>query len=1078
MENINKIIDSIKKIFNTSEENISSLYSMLNNIDANHIYRKFNYIDKTNIYSKDVFLSKANLLNALMVIVLENPNLSELSYDDRNKLLSELFRTTASLYEQLFEKKTDCLLESLSYLVMYSMLSYLADKQTIATIVIEQHIKKQEMDKITKFNTIVQLEFYTYYLIILMVSNIKNYDGLVSLESHIKKTEILLAEAQKDELLKEEINIKNGLKISSFGNIIYLSKLLKEYLFLGKIEIEKNQDIYSLIDMYSFNAFNLLGFEDIELKLIGLLLKYTYQQVANNSIWNIAEKSPKIRKFIENNLSGEGRYLYTLLPSQREVISDVLTPKKSIVVNMPTSSGKSFIAEMQILFCLHNFSTKNFKPTVCYIVPTNALINQVKRDLQKDFKDFEFNIQTALPYYEIDEIEEEILNNKHIDILISTPEKLEALVRKEHPSIKNTRLVVMDEAHNIGDFSRGSKYELVLAIIKQKIKEANFLLLSPFINNASEIAEWLGDTEKNTSIVTIDWRPTKQYIGCNIIRKNRTESLLEFYKSARNLDDKNIKILLRSSPLDIKNELNEDKVNSTVKLCVILNDIITQDGNILVLCGGIEITRNLARKITNYYVSKGELIDLSTDTDISNAINIIKLETDENDPLLECLKYGVCFHNAGLSSFVKEIIEDLIQKNKIKIIFATTTLAQGMNFPINTVIFDTIKFRGKDNRYLTNAEFWNIAGRAGRTFIDKEGYIIVSYTNSITYTREKTKKYIKRDIEQIISSLKSFFTKDSEISLDYNFLTEQKNQPLLNLIQYINHILKIGYDYNINPGDLVRIRSILNDSFLYYNLHKSEGYITAQEKLKNFVFQYLNHINHKEKDDLKKADQLGISDISYSVVKSRISSFIMKLKNRGDFEYKVSNIILKTNNFNKLSEIIDIIARIPEIKLEMIGHGEFDSLSIANLLLGWVKGERIIDIAKRIKRRNQSYEEALSLCNKYINSKMKTFMPWGISIYQELSYDSDTTNAKMLPSYIYYGVSSKEAVILSRIGVPRFAVSNVLNILKNDYPYININIENFEKIKKIIQDIKPYKYQIGNISGYVVKSVIDSKISN
>lgn len=147
-------------------------------------------------------------------------------------------------------------------------------------------------------------------------------------------------------------------------------------------------------------------------------------------------KSPLIRKFIEENLSNGNRYIYSLLPSQREVISDVLTPKKSIVVGMPTSAGKSLLAEMQILFSIHNYTTPDFKPTVCYIVPTNALIDQVRIDLQSDFKEFKFNIETALPYYDVDEIENEILTQQHIDILISTPEKLEALVRQNHPSIK------------------------------------------------------------------------------------------------------------------------------------------------------------------------------------------------------------------------------------------------------------------------------------------------------------------------------------------------------------------------------------------------------------------------------------------------------------------------------------------------------------------------------------------------------------------------------------------------------------------------------------------------------------------
>lgn len=1079
MNNIDRITNLIKEVFNTSEENISSLADMLNNIDASHIHRKFESMPKENIYSKDDLLSKVNLLNALMSIVLENPTMEEIGSNERKKLLSDLYKTTASLYEQLFEQSTENLLENLSYLVMYSMLSYLADEQTISNITIEEYSRSIISIKgiISDMDIMSQLEFHTYYLIILMVSNVKNYDGLISLDSHIKNAETLLEKAQENELEKEEMDIKNGLKISAFGNIIYLSRLLREYLFDGKIKNEENQDIYTLIDIYSYNAFYLLGTEDIELKLIGYLLKYSYEQVAENSIWNIAEKSPKIRKFIEDNLSGNGRYIYSLLPSQRDVISEVLTPKKSIIVNMPTSSGKSLLAEMHILFSLHNYSTDNFKPTVCYVVPTNALMHQVKRDLNEDFKEFDFNIETTLPFYDIDEIEEEILSKKHIDILISTPEKLESLIRQGHPSILDTRLVIMDEAHNIGEKSRGSKFELVLSAVKQKIKEANFLLLSPFISNAEEIGEWLGDSKRNSSTISLEWTPTRQYIGCNILNTPKTKSTLEFYKSARNhLGSENIEILLRNNPKEVKLRIKEDSVNNVVKLSVILSDFITQNGNILVLCSGPGSTKNLANKITSYFVSRNQLRDMSSEPEISKALKVIRLETNDDNSLLECLKYGVCYHHSGLSSLVKETIEELIRKNYIKLIFATTTLAQGMNFPINTVIFDTVKFRGKNSRYLTNAEFWNIAGRAGRAYKDKEGYIIISYANTQKETRENVKKYIKSDIEQVISSLNSFFAGDTQISLDYNFLKESKNLPILNLIQYINHILNIGYDYNIKPSDMAKIRTILNDSFLYHSLSKEEGYINAQRKLNSFVTQYIGHINEKEKQDLEKADQLGISDISYSKIKSMVNAFIMNLKEQGDDEYKASKIILETKNIDRLTKIIEIIARIPEINIEMIRYGKFDPQSIASILLGWVNGQKIEDIAATIRRGNQPIEEIIELCNRYLNSQMKSYMPWGINIYQELSHDIETDEAKMLPSFIYYGVCSKEAVIVSKIGVPRFASENVLQILKKEHPEIKINVENIEALKRTIRNIDPEKYQVENVSGEIIKEIVDSKI--
>ena len=1076
-EYINNIVNSIKKVFDVNEDSVSSLVVMLSDIDKENLYKKFRAEEKKKYDNSDLLL-KVNLLNALLEIILENPGLDVIESNEKKELLVELCGTIASLYEQVLHQTSDDeYWSNMQYLVMYSMLSYMADRQTMSDIIIKSYNKKLVYTKDIYKNatTIQKLEYDSFYLIVYLMSNIKNYEGLELLNSLIDRANENLRIVQREELEKDNFDVFIGLKIAAYSNIVYLTKILKEYLFTGKLNSFENQDIYRTIDTYSYNAFRLLTNENIELKLIGHLLRYAYVNVAKNSIWNIAEKSPMIKEFIENNLLTGDSYFYSLLPSQRDVISDVLTPKKSIVVSMPTSAGKSFLAEMQILFSIHNYKTDGFDPMVCYVVPTKALIDQVKEDLENDFKGLGFNIETALPYYDVDDIENEILNSKHIDVLISTPEKLEALVRQNHPSIKNMRLVILDEAHNLGDATRGSKFELVLSSIKQNMKEVNYLLLSPFISNANDIGEWLADSLNNTCVVSVEWAPTKQYIGCNLLNAKRTKSFLRFYKSARNqLGDENVEISLRLNPSDVKFEMHNDKIDNAVRLCVVLNDFIEQEGNILVLCGGRGTTLKLALKIKRFFETKDMLQDLSENEEIQQAIEIVRLENGDDDPLIECLKFGICYHNSGLSSLVKETIEKLVKNNRIKIIFATTTLAQGMNFPINTVIFDTVKLRNKGN--LSNAEFWNIAGRAGRAYKDKEGYVILSYDNSQKLTKDIVTTYIKKDLKEVISSLNTFFAGNTIISLDYDVLKDQNNTPILNLLQYINHIIKISYDYNINPNDIAKIRNILTNSYLYHSLIKQEGFVNAQTKLSTFVAQYIRHINNSAKDDMSKADELGISDISYTKVKSIIGAFINQLKKNKDGEYKVSEIILQTKNVERLSEIISIIAKIPEIKIEMIGNGHLDPDSIAKVLLGWVNGDKIKDIAKEIKRDGQREEEVIYLCNQYLNSQMKSYMPWGINIYQMVSYDLQTESAKMLPSYIYYGVSNKEAVILSKIGVPRFAVNNVLKVLKHKYPQIPVSIANIRQLKEIVLKIDATDYKVENISSKVVKEIIDKRI--
>ena len=99
-----------------------------------------------------------------------------------------------------------------------------------------------------------------------------------------------------------------------------------------------------------------------------------------------------------------------------------------------------------------------------------------------------------------------------------------------------------------------------------------------------------------------------------------------------------------------------------------------------------------------------------------------------------------------------------------------------------------------------------------------------------------------------------------------------------------------------------------------------------------------------------------------------------------------------------------------------------------------------------------------------------------INIYQAVSFDLQTENAQMLPSYIYYGVSSKEAVIVSKLGVPRFAVDNVLRVLKEKNPELPISIEYMEQLKSVIRAIEPSDYQVENASGKIMKEIVDKRI--
>ncbi len=157
---------------------------------------------------------------------------------------------------------------------------------------------------------------------------------------------------------------------------------------------------------------------------------------------------------------------------------------------------------------------------VAYIVPTKTLVNQIYIRLSQDLREIGLKIEKASGVSEIDGFESYLIENNgdntDFDVLITTYEKLNLLVRQRLGTTENRPLVltVVDEAHNIEEKQRGLNLEMLLATIKNDCKEANFLLLTSDIPNANKIAEWLGSERgKNINIEFDWWQPNERVIG-------------------------------------------------------------------------------------------------------------------------------------------------------------------------------------------------------------------------------------------------------------------------------------------------------------------------------------------------------------------------------------------------------------------------------------------------------------------------------------------------------------------------------------------------------------------------------------
>ncbi|MGW2196756.1 DEAD/DEAH box helicase, partial [Streptosporangium sp. NPDC001682] len=291
------------------------------------------------------------------------------------------------------------------------------------------------------------------------------------------------------------------------------------------------------IDRHASNIVEILELQpDPELLHFTDLLSAGAKQLVRSSVWFSTRRlGTRIRDFV-NLLTDQARQspLLELWPSQRAALgSSLLDPaKRAIVVEMPTSAGKTLIAEFSIIQAL----ALNPGSRVAYVVPTRALINQVVVRLRSDVAPLGYTVEAAVPVFELDPTEDLLLRRK-VDVLVVTPEKLDLLIRSGHPVANTLSLVVVDEAHNIADGPRGARLELLLGTLKRERADTRFLLLTPFVPNGDALASWLGDDAEGT--IRVSWRPSERIAAASLWEKPRGKPyrlVLNTLPSATNVD--------------------------------------------------------------------------------------------------------------------------------------------------------------------------------------------------------------------------------------------------------------------------------------------------------------------------------------------------------------------------------------------------------------------------------------------------------------------------------------------------------------------------------------------------------------
>jgi len=399
-----------------------------------------------------------------------------------------------------------------------------------------------------------------------------------------------------------------------------------------------------------------------------------------------------------------------LYPPQEEALPYALKGE-NMVLSIPTASGKSLVAYLAIVHRILNEGGK-----ALYVVPLKALAREKYEELQSFEK---LGLKVGISTGDLDDSDPRLAR---FDIIVCTSEKADSLLRHRVNWMNKIKVLVIDEIHLIHDPGRGPTLEVIISHFKALNPKTQIIALSATIKNATELSIWL-----KAKLIQSDWRPVPLREGVCLGNEIKYD------------DGKIVEI-----------DSSEAKV-----LDSLVEDSISKGGQVLVFVNTRRSTISVANKLATI-IEKN--LSKKDETNIKKLLSSGKKELSEltsvDTKLFSCLEKGVAFHNAGLSSTQRRIVEKGFKDRIIKCIVATPTLAAGVNIPAQRVIIrDLWRYDPNFGMHpIPILEYKQQAGRAGRPRYDKFGEAITIAKNE-EQKEEIFNNYVLGDTEPIFSKL-------------------------------------------------------------------------------------------------------------------------------------------------------------------------------------------------------------------------------------------------------------------------------------------------------------------------------------
>ncbi|HEU4320856.1 MAG TPA: DEAD/DEAH box helicase [Acidimicrobiia bacterium] len=396
--------------------------------------------------------------------------------------------------------------------------------------------------------------------------------------------------------------------------------------------------------------------------------------------------------------------------------AEAIAEGMSVVVTAPTGAGKTLVAEAA------TYLGRTGGARVFYTTPIKALSNQKFNDLSAAYPDGEVGLLTG-----------DNVVNPEAPVIVATLEVLRNMIYADPERLEDVSTVILDEAHYLQDRSRGAAWEEVIIHCPPHVR---FVCLSATISNNEQFAEWIAERRGPTRLVTSDIRPVPLESMYMIKERSgaRTLHFLPMFveREGRRRPNPRLEHMLglergrrHRFKTPSRQEVIEELANSRMLPAIYF--IFSRSGcdaaAMRLADAGIRLTDAEERRVIRA-VAEESTAHLGDD-------DLAVLGYDRWMYALEC---GVAAHHAGLVPAFKETVEELFKRGLVKAVFATETLALGINMPARSVVIENLsKFNGESHELLAPGDYTQLTGRAGRRGIDVEGFGVVLHSPFVKF---------------------------------------------------------------------------------------------------------------------------------------------------------------------------------------------------------------------------------------------------------------------------------------------------------------------------------------------------------